>query len=83
MEPTNGLDRKGQPAATGRPPPSDSGVLDDAKSLWDEVRGLAHDQLALAALETRLAYAQADATPMSRDPYSASAASYSGALYRA
>ena len=54
MEPSSALDRNEQAAATGRPP-SDSGVLDNAKSLWDELRGLAHDQLALAALETRLA----------------------------
>jgi len=30
-------------------------LLEDAKSLWHELRGLAHNQLGLAALETRLA----------------------------
>jgi hypothetical protein len=55
MEPSSALDGNGQAAATGRSPPSDAGLLDDAKSLWDELRGLAHDQLALAALETKLA----------------------------
>jgi hypothetical protein len=30
-------------------------LLDNARSLWREVHGLVHDQLALAALETRLA----------------------------
>lgn len=49
------LDRKGEPAAVGGAPPGDSGLLEDAKSLWHELRGLAHDQLTLAALETRLA----------------------------
>ena len=55
MEPTNALDRKGEPAPAGSAPPSVSGLLEEAKSLWQELRGLAHDQLALAALETRLA----------------------------
>ena len=56
MEPTNALDGKGDPAATGiAPPPGDAGLLDEAKSLWQELRGLAHDQLTLAALETKLA----------------------------
>ena len=55
MEPTNALDRQGEPAAVGGAPPGDSGLLEDAKSLWHELRGLAHDQLTLAALETRLA----------------------------
>ena len=30
-------------------------ILDDVKSLWSETWGLAHDQLQLAALETKLA----------------------------
>jgi hypothetical protein len=32
-----------------------SGLLEDAKRLWNELTGLAHDTLHLAALETRLA----------------------------
>ena len=35
--------------------PCDAGLVEGAKSLWHELRGLAHDQLTLAALETRLA----------------------------
>ncbi|HEX5538546.1 MAG TPA: phage holin family protein [Methylophilaceae bacterium] len=31
------------------------GLMDDVKSLWTEVRGLTHDHLQLAALETKLA----------------------------
>ncbi|MFA6164592.1 MAG: phage holin family protein [Methylobacter sp.] len=34
---------------------SDSGVLDDAQSLWNELRGLTHDRFRLAALETQRA----------------------------
>lgn len=34
----------------GRP-----GLLDEARTIWSELRGIAHDQLELAALETRLA----------------------------
>ncbi len=55
MEPANALDRKGESAATGSAPPGDSGLLEEVKSLWQELRGLAHDELTLAALETRLA----------------------------
>jgi len=55
MEPTTALDRRGEPAPTRSAPPSVSGLLEDAKSLWHELRGLAHNQLGLAALETRLA----------------------------
>jgi len=55
MEPTNALDRKGAPAAVGDAPPGDAGLLEDAKSLWHELRALAHDELTLAALEARLA----------------------------
>lgn len=55
MEPSNALDPKGEPAATGIAPPGDAGLLDEAKSFWHELRGLAHDQLTLAALETKLA----------------------------
>ena len=55
LDPTTAGDRKGEPAATGSLPPSGSGLLEDAKSFWDELRGLAHEQLTLAALETRLA----------------------------
>ena len=36
-------------------PGSGSGMLEDAQSLWHELRGLAHDRFRLAALETRQA----------------------------
>jgi hypothetical protein len=55
MEPTNALDRKVEPTAVGDGPPAGPGLLDEIKSLWRELRGLAHDELTLAALETRLA----------------------------
>jgi hypothetical protein len=55
MEPTKVLDRQGEPVATGSAPPGNAGLLEEAKSLWHELRGLAHDQLTLAALETKLA----------------------------
>jgi hypothetical protein len=55
MEPTNALDRTDAPAATGSAPPADSGLLEQVQSLWQALRGLAHDELTLAALETRLA----------------------------
>lgn len=55
MEPTNALDRKGEPAAVDGDPPGDSGLLVGVNSLWQELRGLAHDQLTLVALETKLA----------------------------
>ena len=42
-------------AATSSDPVSDSSVLEDAQSLLDELLGLAHDRLLLAALETRRA----------------------------
>lgn len=55
MESTSEVDRNGEAAAALGASPSDSGLLQDAKSLWQELRGLAHDQLTLAVLETRLA----------------------------
>ena len=55
MEPTSALDRRGEPAANGSTPPGESGSLEELKSLWHELRGLAHDQLTLATLETKLA----------------------------
>ncbi|MCK9397935.1 MAG: phage holin family protein [Methylobacter sp.] len=36
-------------------PRKGSGVLEDAQSLWQELRGLSHDRFRLAALETRRA----------------------------
>jgi uncharacterized membrane protein YqjE len=42
----------GQTAARSDPV-SDSGVLEDAQSLWHELLGLTHDRFRLAALETR------------------------------
>jgi hypothetical protein len=33
----------------------DSGVLEDARLLWHELRGLSHDRFRLAALETQRA----------------------------
>ncbi|ATG90136.1 phage holin family protein [Methylomonas koyamae] len=41
-----------------RPPdesPREPGVLDDIQSLWHELRGLSHDRIQLAALETQRA----------------------------
>ena len=35
--------------------PAQAGLLDEARSIFAEVRGLAQDRLQLAALETRLA----------------------------
>lgn len=47
-------DTHGQTATCGDPL-SGSGVLEDAQSLWHELRGLAHDRFRLAALETQRA----------------------------
>jgi hypothetical protein len=55
MEPTSALDPKGEAAASGSVPLRESGLLEEAKSLWHELLTLAHDRLTLAALETRLA----------------------------
>ena len=41
--------------ATRGDPAGGSGVSEDARSLWHELRGLAHDRFRLAALETRRA----------------------------
>jgi len=42
-------------AATRGDPASGAGVLEDAQSLWHELRELAHDRFRLAALETQRA----------------------------
>jgi len=55
MESTSEVDRSGEAAAALGASLSDSGLLHDAQSLWQELRGLAHDQLTLAVLETKLA----------------------------
>ncbi len=52
---TPALDQEGIPAALSEVPPRKPELLEDFKSLWHEVLGLAHDQLMLAALETKLA----------------------------
>ena len=44
----------GQTATCGDPG-SGSGMLEDAQSLWHELRGLTHDRFRLAALETQRA----------------------------
>ena len=44
----------GQTATCGDPG-SGSGMLEDAQSLWHELRGLIHDRFRLAALETQRA----------------------------
>lgn len=51
MEPTSTLDGHNP----GGAPPVNSGLIDNIKGLWHELRVLAHDQLTLAALETKLA----------------------------
>ena len=48
MEPAKALDPAGTPDAP-------HGLLQEVQLLWHELRGMAHDQLTLAALETRLA----------------------------
>jgi hypothetical protein len=55
MEPANTLDRNDEPTAVGGAAPDVSGLLQAVKTLWYELRGLVHDELTLAALETRLA----------------------------
>ncbi len=55
MDSINALGQKGDSAVTGAVPPSTAGLLHEFSSLWHEVQGLAHDQLTLAALETKLA----------------------------
>jgi len=55
VEPTNALNRTGEPAEVGGTLSGASGLLEEVSSLWYEVRGLVHDRLTLAALETRLA----------------------------
>jgi hypothetical protein len=55
MNPTNAPNHSGEPPGTGSPPPSDAGLLEETKSLWHELRGLAHNHFALAALEAKLA----------------------------
>ena len=45
----------GQTTATRGDPVSDSTVLEDAQSLWHELRGLTNDRFRLAALETQRA----------------------------
>ena len=46
--------REREPAASAAVP-SDSGLLDTVQAVWQDLRGLARDQLELAALETRRA----------------------------
>ena len=55
MEPANTLDRRDEPAAVGGEPPDVSGLLQAVTRLWVQLRELIHEQLTLAALETRLA----------------------------
>lgn len=61
----DGVSLRDQPAAAGGvgagdsgladPGPADAGLIEQVKSLWYELRGLVHDGLTLAALETRQA----------------------------
>ncbi len=41
--------------APGVAPARDAGLIDNGRALWDDLRGLAHDHLQLAALEARRA----------------------------
>lgn len=50
-----GSDGDAEPAAWGSAKPRPPGLVDEIKALWNDARGLVHDQLELAALETRLA----------------------------
>jgi hypothetical protein len=55
MNPDALEDETPRQAATRGDPVSGSGVLEDAQSLWHELRGLTHDRFRLAALETQRA----------------------------
>jgi hypothetical protein len=55
MEASKTSNSAGGAAQGGSIAPSDAGLLEDARLLWQEIRGLAQDQLTLVALETRLA----------------------------
>ena len=55
MEPANTLDRRDEPAAARGEPPDVSGLPQAVTTLWVQLRELVHEQLTLAALETRLA----------------------------
>jgi len=52
MDPTNTLN--GQNTG-GSSAPGSPGLIDNVKELWHDLRAMAHDQLTLAALETKLA----------------------------
>lgn len=55
MEASSVSVEKPNPAALGDSAPDNAGLLDEVRSLWRELHGLAHDQFALAALEVKLA----------------------------
>jgi Putative Actinobacterial Holin-X, holin superfamily III len=55
MEPGSGFDRRDETALPDGASPGVGGLLDGARSLWRELHELVHDQVALAALETKLA----------------------------
>jgi uncharacterized membrane protein YqjE len=48
-------DEASKQTATSSDPLNESSLLDDARTLWSEVRGLSHDRFQLAALETQQA----------------------------
>lgn len=48
-------DEASKQTATRSDPLNESSLLDDARALWSEVRGLSHDRLQLVALETQQA----------------------------
>ncbi len=51
MQSTAGTTQASSEAPVSKPP----GLLDELAGLWNEIRGLAHDHLQLAVLETKLA----------------------------
>jgi len=55
MAPNAVNDEAPGPTATRGEPVKGSGVLEDAQSLWQELRELSHDRFRLAALETQRA----------------------------
>jgi Putative Actinobacterial Holin-X, holin superfamily III len=55
MEPANTPHRRGEPAVVGGESPDVSGLPQAITTLWVQLRELVHEQLTLAALETRLA----------------------------